>query len=250
MRTSQRMGGAEGSEVNRRRLLLVVAAVIAALGVALVFVYARGAEARAAQKFDTVEVLTASQKIAPGESLDDALKNGKVALKHITQAQLLEGASKDSEPLRGKIALTTIHPGEQLIPAKFGGVGDPLDVAALPIPSGMLTKTEDFSLPVGAFILPGSEVAIFATGENEPTCLLLPRVTVVAVGSNLSSEAEESESEEGATVVQAPPLTIALTQVEFQELEDAKQDGELSVGLLNSESKVRPSCTRSGGAQQ
>jgi pilus assembly protein CpaB len=149
--------------------------------------------------------------------------------------------------------LTTIHPGEQLIPAKFGGAGDPLDVASLPIPSGLLTKTEDFNLPVGAFILPGSEVAIFATGENQRTCLLLPRVPVVAVGADLSTanEAEEGEEgEEGATVAQAPPLTIALTQVEFQQLEDAKQDGELSVALLNSESEVRPSCGRSGGAQQ
>lgn len=233
--------------MDRRRMLLVVAVVIAALGVALVFLYARGAEARAAQKFETVEVLTASQEIAPGESVDDALKNGKVALKHITRAQVLEGASKDAEPLRGKIALTTIHPGEQLIPAKFGGVGDPLDVAALPIPSGLLTKTEDFNLPVGAFILPGSEVAIFASGESQGTCLLLPRVAVVAVGAELSNESDESAE---PAVAKAPPLTIALTQVEFQELEDAKRVGELSVALLNSESKVRPSCNRSGGAGQ
>ncbi|WP_240769473.1 MULTISPECIES: Flp pilus assembly protein CpaB [Nocardioides] len=221
---------------------------IAALGVALVFVYAQGAETRAAEKFDTVKVLTASQKINPGESFDDALKGGKVTLKRIARAQLLDGAGQDADPLRGKIALTTIHPGEQLIPAKFGGAGDPLDVAALPIPSGMLTKTEDFNLPLGAFILPGSEVAIFATGENERTCLLLPRVTVVAVGAELANEAEDQDAT--SEVAKAPPLTIALTQVDFQALEDAKRDGELSVALLNSASKVRPSCSGSGGAPQ
>ena len=226
-------------------MLLVVAAVIAALGVALVFVYARGAEARAADKYDSVEVLTASQKIAPGESLDDAMDAGKVVLKRVAKAQLLDGASKDSEPLRGKIALTTLHPGEQLIPAKFGGPGDTLDVAALPIPKGLLTKTEDFDLPVGAFILPGSEVAIFATGPAKQACLLLPRVAVVAVGADLSSESEEGETE-GETA-KAPPLTIALSQDDFQELENAKQHGELSVALLNSESKVRPNCAGPNG---
>ncbi|WP_435769331.1 Flp pilus assembly protein CpaB [Nocardioides sp. SYSU DS0651] len=225
-------------------MLLVVAAVIAALGVALVFVYARGAEARAADRYDSVEVLTASQKIAPGESIDDALESGKVQLAHVAKAQLLEGASKDSKSLRGKVALTTIHPGEQLIPAKFGGAGDPLDVAALPIPKGLLTKTEDFNLPLGAFILPGSEVAIFATGVAQKTCLLLPRVAVVAVGTDLSSASEdEADLEE----TKAPPLTIALSQDDFQALESAKQNGELSVALLNSESKVRPSCPGAGG---
>lgn len=226
--------------MDRRRLLLIVAAVIAALGVALVFVYARGAESRAADKFDTVEVMTASQEIRPGETLDSAIEGGKVQLKEIARAQLLEGASKDTEPLRGKIALTTIYPGEQVIPAKFGGVGDPLDVASLPIPTGLLTKTEDFDLPVGAFILPGSEVAVFSTGEVGATCLLVPRVPVIAVGADLADS--EKEDEESSEVDKAPPLTIALTQEQFEQMEDAKISGELSVALLNSESKVRPNC--------
>ncbi len=66
--------------MDRRKLLLVVAAVIAVLGVALVFVYAKGADTRAAEKFDTVEVLVANKKINPGESFDDALESGKFEL--------------------------------------------------------------------------------------------------------------------------------------------------------------------------
>ncbi|HWI43309.1 MAG TPA: Flp pilus assembly protein CpaB [Nocardioides sp.] len=234
--------------MDRRRLLLVVAAVIAALGVALVFVYARGAESRAADKFDTVEVMTAAQEIRPGESLDSAIESGKVRLKEVARAQLLEGASKNTEPLKGKIALTTIYAGEQIIPAKFGGVGDPLDVASLPIPTGLLTKTEDFELPVGAFILPGSEVAVFATTSDlGDTCLLVPRVPVIAVGAELANgkQQEPDSSSSSDQVDKAPPLTIALTQEQFEQMEDAKQTGDLSVALLNSESKVQPNCAGS-----
>lgn len=233
--------------MDRRRLLLVVAAVIAALGVALVFVYARGAESRAAEKFDTVQVMTASQEIRPGESLDSAIESGKVKLGEVARAQLLEGASKDTEPLKGKIALTTIYAGEQIIPAKFGGVGDPLDVASLPIPTGLLTKTEDFELPVGAFILPGSEVAVFATTSDlGDTCLLVPRVPVIAVGAELANgKQQEADSSSADQVDKAPPLTIALTQEQFEQMEDAKQTGDLSVALLNSESKVQPNCAGS-----
>ncbi|HYG94721.1 MAG TPA: SAF domain-containing protein, partial [Nocardioides sp.] len=103
-------------------MLLVVAAVIAALGVALVFVYARGADARAAEKYETVEVLVASKKISPGESVDDALANGKISLVKVAQKQVLADAGDDSAPFQGKVALTTIYPNEQLIPSKFGAV--------------------------------------------------------------------------------------------------------------------------------
>ena len=47
--------------MNRRKVLLALAAIVAALGVLLVFLYARGADARAAAQFDLVRVLVASQ---------------------------------------------------------------------------------------------------------------------------------------------------------------------------------------------
>ncbi len=43
--------------MDRRRILLVVAVLVAALGSALVFLYSKGADTRAEERFDTVEVL-------------------------------------------------------------------------------------------------------------------------------------------------------------------------------------------------
>ena len=43
--------------MDRRKLLLVAAAIVAALGAVLVFLYVRGAEHRAEAQFDTVDVL-------------------------------------------------------------------------------------------------------------------------------------------------------------------------------------------------
>src|SRR5690242_4676722 len=106
--------------MDRRKLLLVVAAVVAVLGVALVFVYAKGADKRAADKYDTTEVLVASQKIDPGESFDDALEGGKITKAFVAKSQLLDGASESSTEFDGELALTTLYPGEQLVPAKFG----------------------------------------------------------------------------------------------------------------------------------
>ena len=96
--------------MDRRRLLLVVAAVIAALGVGVVFVYAQGAESRAAEKYETVDVLIVAdgKTILPGESIDSALQAGKIVKAPVSNEQLLEGASADTESLRDKVALTTL----------------------------------------------------------------------------------------------------------------------------------------------
>lgn len=234
--------------MDRRRLLLVAAAVIAALGVALVFVYARGADARAAERFDAVEVLTATQQIAPGESVDDALTAGKVTLTRVAKAQMLEGAGKDAGPLRGKVALTTIYPGEQLVPVKFGGADQVEAAAVLPIPAGKLAisiSVED-DARVGAFIRAGAEVAIILTrpkdGAPIESRVLLDRVTVLADGVRTSvpdgaTDAGSGNAAEDATLGRL--ITVAVSQRDAEKVRFAERDGNLSIALLNDGSTVK-----------
>ena len=222
--------------MDRRRLLLVVAAVIAALGVALVFVYARGADARAADKYAAVEVLVASKKLSPGESVDEALSNGKISLVEVAQNQLLEGASSDSAPLQGKVALTTIYPNEQLIPSKFGAVEDIEAVSTLPIPDGKLaiSISVEEDARVGTFIRPGAEVAVFLTQEGAYSRLLLERVTVIAFGQSTIDPQGEAVVEDTSAL-----LTVALSQKEAEKVRFAQTVGQLSVALLNDGSDVK-----------
>lgn len=233
--------------MDRRRLLLVVAAVLAALGVALVFFYARGADTRAADKYDTVEVLTASQEIAPGESLDDALESGKVQLTHVARAQLLDGASEDSDPLRDKVALTTIYAGEQLVPAKFGALEDVEARATLPIPEGklaisILVKDDG---RVGKFIKAGAEIAVISTLLDDAqhpllTRVLLDRVTVLADGTQTVEPDEEGEGTSNVTDAELQRLvTVAVTQRQAERVRFAEKGGELSIALLNDASDVK-----------
>lgn len=237
--------------MDRRRLMLVVAAVIAALGVALVFVYARGADARAAEKFDTVEVLIANQQVNPGESFDDALESGKIELADVAHAQLLEGADDESDPYTGKVALTTIYPKEQLVPVKFGGADEVEAAATLPIPEGKIAisiAVED-AARVGYFIRPGAEVAVISTIIDRTTQApivtrtLLDRVTVLAAGETSaiddapsSEDGEESGADEGIKQL----LTIAVSQRQAEKVRFAEKAGELSAALLNDGSSVEP----------
>lgn len=227
--------------MDRRRLLLVVAAVIAALGVGLVFVFARGAESRAAEKYQTTKIVTvaAGKTVLPGESIKSALDTGKLAETAVPQGQVLENALRQGDlgNLDGKVALTTLYSGEQLLSTKFGGVGDPVDVASLPLPKGMIAKPESFDLPVGSFIEPGSQLAVFLTvNPSTPTCLLIDRVTVISKGAQTETAVADSGE---AAAEKAPALHLAVTQEQFEWLQDGRERGELSVALLNAESEVQ-----------
>jgi pilus assembly protein CpaB len=212
--------------MDRRRLLVTAAAVVAVLGVVLVVVYARGADARAEDRFATVDVLVATQPIAAGESVESAEAAGKIGTGTVARADLLDGAQTALSGIAGTVALVSVHPGEQLIAAKFGSASDA--AAALPIPARKM-------------------VAVFHTATDQATGqpftrLLLPRVTVLGVGSAAPAAATTAEDQETDEAEQLPRtlLTIAVDQENAQKVLYASANGELAFALLNGESAVKP----------
>ena len=230
--------------MDRRRILLVFAAVIAALGTLLVFLYVRGADTRAEEQFDTVNVLTAVQLIAPGEAVDAAAAAGKFELKPVPSSSLLAGSLIDTSAITGKVATTTIYPGEQVIASKFGGAAE---ASALPIPKGYLAISVNLTDParVAGFVSPGSDVAIFMTGADpnsqEPFArMLLSRVTVIGVGSTAPGQTTTTDAS-GAQVTEQLPnalLTLALKKEDAERVLFASTNGALAFGLLTKESEV------------
>ena len=87
--------------MDRRRILLVAAVLVAAMGAVLVFLYVQGADSRAEERFDTVDVLKATAIIEPGESIEDASAAGKLTLAAVAQDQLLNGYQTDTDDDRG-----------------------------------------------------------------------------------------------------------------------------------------------------
>ena len=177
--------------MGRRTVLLVVAALIAALGTSLVFMYVRGVDARAAEQYDAVQILKAVQPINPGETLASAQAAGKIELGTVARAQVLPGATTSIGDLGTNVALTTVYPGEQIITAKFGEAGEQ---KVLTIPDGKVAISINLSDTgrVAGFVSPGAEVAIFLTSAEagpagqEATRLLLPRVQIIAVGATIT----------------------------------------------------------------
>ena len=232
--------------MDRRRLLIVGAAVVAVLGVALVLMYARGADQRAEDRFGGVDVLVATKQIAPGETIDAAKAAGKIGTATVARDDVLDGAGPSTDTLKGGVALVPIYPGEQLITAKFGSAAEA--AATLPIPPGKMAVSVNLTdaARVSGFLEPGSEVSVFLNGTDPQggqtfTRLLLPRVTVLGVGSTAPVTTTTANDSGDPTTEELPRtlLTIAVDQKEAQKVLYASSNGELAFALLNGDSKVK-----------
>jgi pilus assembly protein CpaB len=239
--------------MGRRTVLLIVAALIAALGTSMVFLYVRGVDARASERFDAVEVLTAVEPIAPGETLADAQAAGKIEMSTIARASLLTGATTSVADMGDKVALTTVYPGEQIITSKFGSPGEQ-DV--LTIPDGQMAISVNLTDParVAGFVTPGAEVAVFVSAEPEETNgsetkplpdftrLLLPRVQVIGVGTTTVVPTTTTDESGAETTEQLPRtlLTLAVEQDDAEKIIFAARNGELAFALLTDKSTVTP----------
>jgi len=220
---------------------LIVAALIAALGTGMVFLYVRGADNRAEANQQPVQVLKAVAQINPGETMAAAQSAGKIQVGTVPRAQVLSGAVNSVSGLENKVALSTIYPNEQIITAKFGSSGEQSN---LTIPDGDVAISVSLSDTgrVAGFVNPGANVAIFtADPKNQATRLLLPTVQVIAVGTTTVVSTTSTDPSGAQTTEQLPKtlFTLAVNQDDAERIIYASKKGELTFALLNDKSKVK-----------
>ncbi len=230
--------------MGRRTVLLIVAALIAALGSTMVFLYVRGADSRAQADQSPVQVLKAVAKIDPGETLEAAQAAGKLELGEVPKVQVLPGAVNSIDTLGSLVALSAIYPAEQIISAKFGSPGDQ-EVLTLPDGTIAISVTLSDTGRVAGFVSPGDSVAIFMNGEIGPgrtgVRLLLPEVQVIAIGATTVISTTTTNPEGAQTTEQLPKtlFTLAVEQQDAEKIMLAATTGELVLGYLNERSRVR-----------
>lgn len=240
--------------MDRRRVLLVVAAVIAALGTLLVFLYVHSADQRANDRYKAVHVLVAVKQISTGETVAAAQAAGKIQVGTITQGEELPGALTTLAPIQAMIAQTNIFPGEQIITSKFAATA--VATSALTIPPGDVAISVNLTdtARVAGFVNPGDNVAIFVNSTNSGglpgyfTRLLLPKVEVIAVGTTTVVPTTTTDKTGAQTTEQLPRtlFTLGVPQSQAQKIMFAAANGDLAFGLLTSSSAVKPD----GGALQ
>jgi pilus assembly protein CpaB len=230
--------------MGRRTALLIVAVIVALLGVALVLLYVRGIDNRAREGQETVSVLYTKAPIALGTTGAAAESAGAFELREIPRDAAATGALSSTEPISSLFSLAALPSGVPVISSQWGEVGTS---NALPIPGNKLGVSVQLGDPqrVAGFVQPGSQVAVFLTSERngQPnTSVLLPRVTVLAVGP--TAVTTTSTATNGTTNTEQVPnaiLTLALDQKQSEQIILGQTSGELYFGLLTKDSQTRKS---------
>ena len=229
--------------MGRRLALLIAAVLVAALGTALVFAYVKKADDRAIADQQPVSVLVAKTAVAPGTRVIDAANAGAFERKELPQAAVVPGALSSTDPVRDQVVLSTIFPGQQLLTGMFGATA--ASNASIAIPPGQIAASFSFGDPqrVAGFVQPGSNVVIFLTsslnGGKSQTRVLLPKVTVIAVGpTTITPPADPAQANPEAQP--RAMLTLALTQKQAEQIIFAQGNGSMYLGLLNDKSQIRP----------
>ncbi len=236
--------------MKRRIGLLAVALCIALVGTFAVASYVGQVEAKTLAGAEPVDVLVAGEQL-PSGTTGAAVAEGKLAqLVSMPRKSVPEGALTELDGVSGQALVSDVFAGEVLLRAKFADqtarTGDLL------IPKDLIAISVELGDPqrVAGFVVPGSEVAIFATVEQTSTApvedsaaegpltrLLLPRTSVIAVGPATLRPADE-DAEVAEEQVATAVLTVAVTQTDAERLVHSAQQGELYFGLLSPTSKT------------
>ncbi|PPB48885.1 Flp pilus assembly protein CpaB [Arthrobacter pityocampae] len=214
----------------KSRLLAGVAAVVLGLlGAMMLFGYAQGAEARAVQSLDPVEVLVVTTEIPAGTPAEDLLPFLTTETLPATAVNPL--ALEDLDAAGGKITSDDLLPGEQLLAERLVNPQDAELTDRPNVPEGLqeVSFALDPGRAVGGNVTPGDTVGVFISTEVDPapegleprmTQLVLHKVLVTSVQrapTEAAPDADATPEEQARAEAEALPsgslmLTVAVTE--------------------------------------
>lgn len=233
----------------RRALALVLAGVLAVVGVLAVLAYARGADERAIADQSPTTVLIVTREIPRGTPASAI--GGSVRSTVVPAAAVARGAVTDLATIAGRVAAVDLVPGEQLIDRRFITEAELEPPDETIVPEGL--QEISFQLPmdrvVGGRLAPGDLVAVIATfdGGIDPAStdedggpLALRTVTTLLVDALLVTAVQYTtapSSTSDPVVVPAGDLlvTFAVDTLTAERLTHAFDQGRVRLTLLNAD---------------
>lgn len=196
----------------------VVALILAVVGGVVLFQYVRGADQRALEGAQLIQVYVVTEEIPAGSNAATVVDS--IEIDELPAMAVLDDRITSLSQIEGLVATTTLLPGEQLIHARFE---DPDVLAAqgdVPVPEGLQEVT--IALPVqrvvGGVVTPGSEVGlVISTGRDGGTTqFVLNRALVTRVQGGTTYAA--SSDEEDSAPVTALMVTFALSAADIEKV--------------------------------
>lgn len=149
--------------MNKRVIGVLVSLALAAIGTWVIVNYVQGADDRALEDQETVEILVVDQPIAKGTPAEDI--GGLVKPFRMPVVSTARGAITDLTQIEGRFASVDLLPGEQLVSARFVEAEALVEVIEIVIPENLLEVTVDLSPErvIGGELEPGDVVSIIAS---------------------------------------------------------------------------------------
>ena len=148
--------------MRNRYIGLTLSIVLAAVGTIVLVGYVQSAHDKAGAAEPMVEVLVVTAEIPRGTKASDL--DGKVAVVEVPEDTKLAGAVSSTRGIAGKVAATTLLPGEQVLAARFQ---TPEVLGREGVPEGLLEVTVQLSAAraLGGELRPGDTVAVISSFE-------------------------------------------------------------------------------------
>ncbi|MEO3936002.1 Flp pilus assembly protein CpaB [Dermatophilaceae bacterium Soc4.6] len=228
--------------MKARVAVVVVAALVALVGVGALVLYAQGANSRAVAGARPQQVYVADRVVPAGTSLQDAVNQRLLSRTNLPAESTPQGAlTQVTAQNKDLVAVNEIQTGEFVLSTRFQPQA--VGAQAISVPKGTVAVSAELSDParVGQFLTPGSHIVIYDTfdkpgsaGQVTPTTeVLLEDVLVIAVGSASLSptggDAQSTDAKAGTV-----PVTVALPPSDSTRLVHAIQTGKLYFGLRGS----------------
>lgn len=243
--------------------------VLALVGAMLVVSYAQGADLRAVQSLDPVDVLVVKTAIPAGTPVESM--SGSLATEKLPGTAVASTALKSLDKSEGKVAAVALVPGEQLVAERLVAPAELKVDGAITVPAGLQEVT--FQLQpdrvVGGRLTAGDHVGVFVSLEKgaladkldaETTKLTVRKVLLTAVQRapettptiqptpSASPDVSSADPRDTTLPVGSLMLTVAVSDVDAAKIVFAAEFGKiwLSKEPLNAKDSGPRIITRDG----
>ncbi len=221
--------------MRKKLLALIGAAVLAIVGIIAMISYANGANERAYDGAELVEVLVVQTEIpsdTPVSRIADA-----VAIEKVPVAVRPKGALASLDEVKGLSTNTALKPGEQVLASRFGALTGKDTSSALP--AGMQEVSVALSaprVPTGS-IKVGDRVGLMASyasqgGSGGTTGVVKNSLLVTRISTSVLSTVGGDEA--GVPIL----VTFAVDPADAQKIVNAAEFGKVWLTLQNSQAST------------
>lgn len=229
---------------NRRLLILIAAAAVAAVTAWATFSYVSAADQRAFDGAQLVQVLMVKKDIPKGFPGERAVDEGYIAKDSIPRKFYPAKAVVDPQTLRGKVALAPMAAGLPVVDGSFVDPRVAQESFAQRLDKGMQAVTLSVSDVEGVarLVVPGDRVNLMVTtgdDKGKTTQMVVQGVEVLAVGDTTALQPGEQApvKAEGQAAGTAPTaqsglITFSVPALDAERLVQASEVGAIHLTLV------------------